>query len=117
MENTSDSSAVEEVVGAVEEVVSAVEEAPVPETRKKRGPYKKRKKPPAKKQRRKPVAEPVIDELSNINSLDDVKDLFDDGLDRLKEVTVGDVKGTFKALANRGLRRWRRALDEATRKD
>ena len=59
----------------------------------------------------------LADQISNVTSGQDVKDLIDDGLDRLKEVTVDDAVETGKNLAVRLLRRVSRGFDEATRKD
>lgn len=66
---------------------------------------------------------PVADELSRINSIDEVKEIFIDGVDRLRgavkrqaRAEVGEGTEPFKAAAktlfNSGISRWRKFLDD-----
>ena len=57
------------------------------------------------------AAEPVVDDLGDINSLEDIRALFNDGIDRLKEAGVEDFKEAGRRLANRGLKGWRKLID------
>ena len=50
-------------------------------------------------------------------ALEIVKDIIDDGLGKLREVTVDDVLATGKGLGSRIVGRIARGFDEATRKD
>ena len=59
----------------------------------------------------------LADRISEIGSGQDVKDIIDDGLDKLKHVTVDDVLETGKGLGARIVGRIARGFDEATRKD
>lgn len=60
---------------------------------------------------------PLADRISDIRSKQDVKDIIDDGLDRLKGVTVDDAVESTKSLVTRLVGRVASGFDEATRKD
>ena len=60
---------------------------------------------------------PVVDDLGDINSIDDVRDVVVDGIDRLKEAGTEPFKEAAKQLVNRGLAGWRKLLDGVEGKD
>jgi hypothetical protein len=52
-----------------------------------------------------------VTELADIKDLDDVKEVFSDGIDKLKEMGVDDIKKTAARAANRIFAAWRKLVD------
>ena len=94
---------------------------------KKKAPAKRKpaakKKPVTRRKPRKPAAKkpavkkPLADRIADINSWDDVKDIANDGIDGMRDVTMDDVMETGKGLLGRIAKRVAGGVDEATRKD
>ena len=57
------------------------------------------------------VTVPNVTELDDIKSLDDVKEVFSDGIDKLKEMGVDDIKKTALRAGNRIFSAWRKLVD------
>tara|TARA_R110000787_G_scaffold69464_1_gene154554 strand:+ start:516 stop:728 length:213 start_codon:yes stop_codon:yes gene_type:complete len=57
------------------------------------------------------VTVPPVTELADIESLDDVKEVFNDGIDKLKEMGVDDIKKTALRAGNRIFAAWRKLVD------
>jgi hypothetical protein len=49
--------------------------------------------------------------LPNIESLDDVKDLFNDGVDKIRESSVDEIKEGALKVGNRLFKAWRQLVD------